>query len=208
MNLIELVKNERVFAVIRTESAEDALKAAEACIAGGLKLIEITMTVPDSERVVSQLASRSRDFIVGVGSVVTLDMARKAIEAGAEFVVCPNTDSEIISYCKSQGIFISAAGLTPTEIMNAWKAGVDVVKVFPAWAVGGPGYIRYLKEPFPFVELMPTGGITIDNFIEYLEAGAAAVGLSSNLVHKEALKRRDFKIIEEKAREVVQKLKM
>ena len=183
MGLVDLVKSSKVIAVIRAEGPETALRSAQACIEGGLKLIEITFSFSGADKVISEL-SKGYDVVVGAGTVLNMDMARAAAAAGANFIVSPHTDRELIHYAKSRDLLVVAGALTSSEIVNAWRLGADMVKLFPVKAVGGASYIRAIKEPLPFVEVMTTGGVTLENFKEFLDAGATAVGLSSALLGK------------------------
>jgi len=180
-NLMDLVRKNKVFAVIRANDSHKAMECAEACIEGGLKLIEITLSFPGAEQVISRL-SGGKGVIVGVGTVLTVDMARIAFNSGARFIVSPHTDVEIIDYSKSNNLVVVSGALTSNEIVRAWNLGVDMVKIFPVKAVGGPSYVKAIKEPLPFIQIMTTGGVTLENFKQFLSAGATAVGLSSALM--------------------------
>ncbi len=136
-----------------------------------------------ADEVISEL-SKGYDVVVGAGTVLNMDMARAAVTAGANFIVSPHTDRELIHYAKSRDLLVVAGALTSSEIVNAWRLGADMVKIFPVKAVGGASYIRAIKEPLPFIEVMTTGGVTLENFEEFLDAGATAVGLSSALLGK------------------------
>ncbi|MCI0454829.1 MAG: bifunctional 4-hydroxy-2-oxoglutarate aldolase/2-dehydro-3-deoxy-phosphogluconate aldolase [Candidatus Dadabacteria bacterium] len=197
------MKKNKVFGVIRAEDTENAFRLAEACIEGGLKLVEITFTFPGAQLVIQELSKRS-DIIVGAGTILSIDMAKTAAASGARFIISPHTDKEIISYARSNELLIASGALTSSEILNAWNLGVDLVKIFPVKAVGGASYIKAIKETLPFIEIMTTGGVTIDNFTEFLKAGAAAVGLSSSLMVSGSLT--DSKIISQRAKMVIQKL--
>ena len=180
MNPLDFVKKNRIFAVIRAYDSRTALRFAEACIEGGLRLIEVTFSFAGAEEVISRLSDRE-GALVGAGTVLNLDMARTAANAGARFIISPHTDSEIISYSKSNNLMVVSGALTSNEIVRAWNSGADMVKIFPVKAVGGASYIKAIKEPLPFVEIMTTGGVTVENLTEFLSAGATAVGLSSTL---------------------------
>jgi 2-dehydro-3-deoxyphosphogluconate aldolase / (4S)-4-hydroxy-2-oxoglutarate aldolase len=203
MSLMDFVRKNRVFAVIRAGNSTEALRVAEACIEGGLKLIEITFSFSGVEAVIGDLSKMS-DILVGAGTVLSLEMARSAFSSGARFIISPHTDGEIISYAKSKNLLVASGALTSTEILNAWNLGVNLVKIFPVKSVGGAPYIKAIKEPLPFIEIMTTGGVTIENFGEFLRAGATAVGLSSSLIGGSGLF--DSKIIRERAKKVTQNL--
>jgi 2-dehydro-3-deoxyphosphogluconate aldolase/(4S)-4-hydroxy-2-oxoglutarate aldolase len=203
MKLMDIVRKNRIFAVIRAEDHKRALQIAEACIGGGLKLVEITFSFPGAERVIWKLSKRN-EILVGAGTVLNIDMAKVAFDSGARFIISPHTDREIISYAKSRSLLVVSGALTSNEILNAWNLGVDMIKIFPVKAVGGASYVRAIKEPLPFIEVMTTGGVTIDNFTEFLDAGATAVGLSSTLIGSDGSF--NTEIIYQRAKEVVKKL--
>jgi 2-dehydro-3-deoxyphosphogluconate aldolase/(4S)-4-hydroxy-2-oxoglutarate aldolase len=201
MNSMDFVKKNRVLAVIRAENPENALRLAEACIEGGLKLIEITFSFPGAEEVIEKL-SKINDILTGAGTVLNVDMARSAANSGARFIISPHTDREIISYAKSNDLLVVSGTLTSNEILKAWNLGADLVKIFPVKSVGGASYIKAIKEPLPFIEVMATGGVTMENFTDFLQAGATAVGLSSSLIGGNGLV--GSKAISQRARRVVQ----
>lgn len=203
MNLMNFVRKNRVFAVIRAENSENALRAAEACIEGGLKLIEITFSFSGAETVICEL-SKVNDILVGAGTVLNVEMARSAVTSGARFLISPHTDREIISYAKSKSLLVVSGALTSNEILKAWNWGADLVKIFPVKSVGGASYIKAIKDPLPFVEIMTTGGVTIENFLEFLLGGATAVGLSSSLIGSDGLV--GSETVSQRARKVVQSL--
>lgn len=203
MRSMDFVKRNRIFAVIRACDSQMALRFAEACIEGGLKLIEVTFSFPAAEEVISRLSDR-KGALVGAGTVLNLDMARTAATAGARFIISPHTDSEIISYSKSNNLMVVSGALTSNEIVKAWNLGADMVKIFPVKAVGGASYIRAIKEPLPFVEIMTTGGVTVENLTEFLSAGATAVGLSSTLTGSDGSF--DPEIICQRAKRAVEEL--
>ncbi len=178
MSTLEEIKKNKVIAVIRAETPDKALEFGEGCIKGGLKLIEVTFSFPRAEGVIAEL-SKIEGVLVGAGTVLDAVMAVKALESGASFLVSPHTDQDIIDVAMPKRVPTIQGALTSSEIVNAWKLGVDMVKVFPVSAVGGPPYIKAIKEAIPFAEIMTTGGVNYDNFLDYIKAGASAVGLSS-----------------------------
>lgn len=204
-NLWELIKRHRIFAVIRTDTPESALKAARACLQGGMRIIEITLTVPKALEVIKELA-REEGPVVGAGTVTDAEKAKAAISAGAKFIVSPTIETEVIKTCKEARTFVSTGALTPTEVLRAWREGSDLVKVFPAASLGGYQYIKALKEPLPYIELMPSVGVDLENFIQFLEAGAAAVCLSDTLIDKRAINQGDWSKITRLAKKYVEKL--
>jgi 2-dehydro-3-deoxyphosphogluconate aldolase / (4S)-4-hydroxy-2-oxoglutarate aldolase len=190
--------------VIRAPSAELALLACDAILAGGISVFEITMTIPDAPAVIRALRSRFGErALIGAGTVLDAADARTCIEAGAEFVVSPGFDAATIAAAHEAGVAAMPGALTPTEVITAWKAGADVVKIFPASAMGGASYLRALKGPLPQVKLMPTGGVNINTAREFLTAGAVALGVGSELVDIAALKEDRAHVLTESAREFV-----
>lgn len=186
MKIIDVLTHEKAVAVVRASGYKEeraeaaAAERARACIEGGINLIEITFSFEGAKKVIKSLSGRTGVY-VGAGTVLTITQAGEALDAGAEFLVCPHTDPEIIGFAKKNGLAIASGALTSNEIVNAWNAGADLVKIFPARELGGPRYIRAMKEPLPFIKVMATGGVNLDNLHEYLESGAAVVGLSSCL---------------------------
>jgi 2-dehydro-3-deoxyphosphogluconate aldolase/(4S)-4-hydroxy-2-oxoglutarate aldolase len=169
--------------VIRAASADEALAAVEALLEGGIDVLEITMTVPGAIEVVRQVAAKhGGSALVGAGTVLDADTAARCIDAGAQFIVSPAVNVGTIETCVTMEIAVCPGALTPTEVVTAWSAGADLVKIFPCDAVGGASYIKSLKAPLPQVRLLPTGGITMANAADFLKAGAEAVGVGSNLV--------------------------
>lgn len=203
MTTIDDIKRQKVIAVVRAENGDKALEFAEGCIEGGIGLIEVTFSFPEAERVISEL-SKVKDIGIGAGTVLDAEMGEKALSAGAEFLVSPHTDKDLIELAKQNGVPTIQGALTSSEIVNAWKLGVDMVKVFPVKAVGGASYIKAIKEPLPFVDIMTTGGVGYDNFTEYLKAGAGAVGLVSALLGESGTIDKD--VIKENTRKVMKKL--
>jgi 2-dehydro-3-deoxyphosphogluconate aldolase/(4S)-4-hydroxy-2-oxoglutarate aldolase len=194
-----------VIPVIRAGSSEIAMRAIDAIMAGGISVLEITMTVPGAIRVIEEAVARfGEEAIVGAGTVLDAETARACILAGAQFIVSPALDLETISCCHGYGILVMPGAMTPSEVVTAWKAGADFVKVFPANAVGGPSYIKALKAPLPQIALVPTGGVSLGNAGDFIKAGAAALGVGSDLVDTKALRAGDANIITERARQFVE----
>ena len=191
--------------VIRAESSDIAMRAVEAIREGGISVLEITMTVPGAVRVIEEVAQRfGDDAIVGAGTVLDSETARACILAGARFIVSPALDLETISCCRRYSIPVMPGAMTPTEVVAAWKAGADFVKVFPANAVGGPAYIKALKAPLPQIQLVPTGGVSLKTAADFIKAGAAALGVGTDLVDTSALRAGDNKTIIDRAREFIE----
>jgi len=190
--------------VVRAPSPELAMRAAEAVLAGGISIFEITMTVPNATAAIRSLVDRLGDrAIVGAGTVLDAAAAHACIEAGAAFIVSPGLDLPTIAAAHERGVPIMPGALTPTEVITAWKAGADMVKIFPASAVGGPKYLKALRGPLPDVKLLPTGGVNAQTAGEYIAAGAAALGVGSELVDTAALARGDDAVVTARARELV-----
>ena len=182
--------------VLRAESVQKALALATAVAAGGVTVIEVTMTVPGAMEVMRKLAETRPDILVGAGTVLDAETARMCILEGAQFVVSPALNVRTIEMCQRYSIAALPGALTPTEIVTAWQAGADVVKVFPASAMGGAAYLRSVKAPLPQVELIPTGGVTLANAAEFLKAGAFALGVGADLCDPKA----DVSVVTETAR--------
>jgi 2-dehydro-3-deoxyphosphogluconate aldolase / (4S)-4-hydroxy-2-oxoglutarate aldolase len=172
-----------VIPILRLSSMEEAWRAAEAILDTGIGIIEITMGVPDALRVVERIVSRYGDAaLVGVGTVIEAEACRAAMAAGADFIVAPNFDLNVVAVARGSDKVCIPGALTPTEVMTAWRGGADMVKIFPCGLVGGPKYIRALRGPLPHIELVPTGGITLGSIAEFVSAGVAAVGIGGELL--------------------------
>lgn len=203
VSTLELIRKHKIFAVIRADGAAEAHEFAEGCINGGLRLIEVTFSFDGADKVISELSERE-GIVTGAGTVLDTGMADKALRAGARFLVSPHTDMELIAFGKKNGLPVIQGAFTSSEIVNAWKSGVDMVKIFPVSAVGGPKYVKAIKEPLPFVEIMTTGGINLDNLTAFIEAGTSAVGVSGALLGPGG--KVDGGVIAENARKFVGKL--
>src|SRR5579859_4091244 len=188
--------------VVRTSSAEGAIKAIDAIYRGGIRAAEITMTVPGAIRALEKVADEYGDKIVlGAGTVLDPETARACMLAGAEFFVTPSLNLRTIEIAKRYSKVICPGALTPTEVVTAWEAGADVIKIFPADAVGGPKYIKALKAPFPQIEMIPTGGVNLETAGEFLKAGACAVAVGGELVDAKLIRENRYDKLEELARE-------
>jgi len=198
VSVVDRIRAIGIIPVVRAASAEEALAAVEAIRAGGIDVFEITMTVPGAVKIIKALAGKG---LIGAGTVLDADTARECIDAGAQFVVSPSLDVKTIETCSAIEIPVFPGALTPTEVVTAWKAGADAVKIFPANAVGGPSYLKSLKAPLPQIELIPTGGVSLANIGDFIKAGALAVGVGADLVKGDAAS------ITAKAREYVAAVK-
>ena len=182
--------------MIRAPSADAAVAVVEALIQAGLTVAEITMTVPNAIDAIGSVTKRfGNKVLVGAGTVTDAETARRAVDAGAGFIVTPCLLPEVIDAARRADVAVLPGALTPSEVFEAFRLGGDMVKVFPAQSVGGAAYVRALRGPFPDIPLVPTGGVTLDNVREMFDAGAAAVGVGSELVSKDALARRNYAAI-------------
>ena len=173
-NVLQRALATGIIPVIRAASAEDALFAAEAVLAGGVDVVEITMTVPGATAVVSRIAETMPEILVGAGTVLNPEAAQRCLDAGAQFLVSPGINLKTLEFAQRKNVLMLAGALTPTEVMSAWEFGADLVKIFPCSQVGGASYIRALKGPFPDIPLVPTGGVNLDTCTEFIAAGASA----------------------------------
>src|ERR1700688_2190568 len=188
--------------VVRTSTAEGAIKAIDAIYRGGIRAAEITMTVPGAVRALEKVADQFGDKIMlGAGTVLDPETARICMLAGAEFFVTPSLKPATIEMAKRYGKVICPGALTPTEVLTAWEAGADVVKVFPCGNVGGAKYIKALKGPFPQIEMIPTGGVNLETGGDFLKAGACAVAVGGELVDAKTIKEGRYDVIEDRARQ-------
>ena len=191
--------------IVRADSAENAIQAVEAIYRGGIRAAEITMTVPGAIRALEKVADAFGDKIVlGAGTVLDPETARTCMLAGAEFFVTPAFKASTVEICRRYSKVIMPGALTPTEVLTAWEAGADAVKVFPCGNVGGPKYIKALKAPFPHIEMIPTGGVNLETAGEFLKAGACAVAVGSELVDSASVKAGRFDVIEQRARQYLE----
>ena len=188
--------------IVRTDSAEGAVKAIEAVYRGGIRAAEITMTVPGAIKALEKLADQFGDQIVlGAGTVLDPETARACMLAGAQFFVTPSLKHETIEMAKRYSKPIMPGALTPTEVLTAWEAGADAVKIFPCGAVGGAKYIKALKAPFPQIRMVPTGGVNLETCGDFLKAGACAVGVGAELIDAASIKAGKFEVFEDRARQ-------
>ena len=189
-----------IIPAVRLYSAEDALFAAEAVCDGGIPIVEVTMTVPGALEVIRELTRHNTGIVVGAGTLFHVENARRCLDAGAVFLTSPGLDLEIVNFAIGKDVVVLPGALTPTEIVGAWKAGADFVKVFPCAANGGPNYIRALKAPFADIPLIASGGVNQTNAVDFIRAGAVALGIGRDLIHHDAIKRRERSWITELAR--------
>jgi 2-dehydro-3-deoxyphosphogluconate aldolase/(4S)-4-hydroxy-2-oxoglutarate aldolase len=193
-----------VVAVIRAESPDKLVDVAEALVAGGVEVMEVTFTVPRVTQVLEKVAEKlGSKILLGAGTVLDAETARVAILSGAEFIVSPAVNLEVIELCRRYSKLVMPGALTPTEVVTAWQAGADIVKIFPSELTGAK-YIKALKAPLPQIRMMPTGGVNLDTAEEFLKAGACALGIGSSLVEPKAVAAGDLKRIELLARQYVE----
>ena len=191
--------------VLRAESEDEGLVLAHALAAGGVTVLEITMTVPGAIELIRRVAKDAGDrILVGAGTVLDPETARACMLAGAEFIVSPALNVATIEICRRYGVSVFPGALTPTEIVTAWQAGADAVKVFPCSAVGGAKYLKAIKAPLPQIELIPTGGVSLATGAEFLEAGAMALGVGGDLVDNKAVRAGKPEIVTENARKYLE----
>ena len=196
-----------IVSIIRAESGEQLVGVAQALYDGGIDVIEVPFTVPGVLDIIADVKQALGDkIILGAGTVLDTESARAAILAGAEFIVTPTVNTDVIQLCNRYDKMIMPGGFTPTEILTAWEAGADIVKVFPA-DVGGPGFLKAVHGPLPQIRLLPTGGVDLDTLPDFVKAGACAVGLGSALVEKEAVAAGDLDRIRTLATRYVSRMK-
>ena len=202
--IVEQIESLGLVPVVRASSADEAMQAIEAIKAGGVNVLEITMTVPGAVRVIEKVADKyGSDVLVGAGTVLDPETARACLLAGAQFIVSPALNLATIELCHRYSAPIAPGVLTPTEVITAWSAGVDFVKVFPCGSVGGASYVKNLKGPFPQVKIIPTGGVSLTTAADFIKAGASALGVGTDLVDVKAIREGNAHIVTERARQFV-----
>jgi 2-dehydro-3-deoxyphosphogluconate aldolase/(4S)-4-hydroxy-2-oxoglutarate aldolase len=189
---LTLIRETRIIAIMRAKSSDQLIAAADAIKAGGVKVIEVTMTTPGAMQTI-ELAKKKygEEVLFGAGSVLDSETARAAILAGADFIVAPSLDLRVIELCNRYSIPVMPGAYTPTEILTAWQAGADMVKLFPA-DFGGAGYMKAILAPFPQIEIVPVGGVNLDTAASFIKNGAVALGVGSSLVDQKLLDRAEF----------------
>jgi 2-dehydro-3-deoxyphosphogluconate aldolase/(4S)-4-hydroxy-2-oxoglutarate aldolase len=208
MSDLQRILDVGVIAIVRVASAEQAVDVCGAVARGGVKAIEVTMTVPGAIDAIKEFRKQSsEDILLGAGTVLDPETARAVILAGADFIVSPNLNVDVIKMSHRYAKVVIPGTFTPTEILAAWDAGADIVKVFPAGVVG-PQYLKDIKGPFPQIRLTPTGGVNLENTPDFIRAGAACVSVATALVDKKALAEKKFDVISEKARQFIEAVKV
>jgi 2-dehydro-3-deoxyphosphogluconate aldolase/(4S)-4-hydroxy-2-oxoglutarate aldolase len=202
--LVKRIERGTLVPVVRAPTADLAVKAVEAILEGGISTFEITLTVPGAVQVIENLVKRfGSRALIGAGTVLSAEQAAACIDVGAQFIVSPGFDAATVELVLRRGLPCMPGALTPTEVITAWKAGVDMVKIFPCSAMGGAKYLKALKGPLPQVKMLPTGGVNATTAHEYLAAGAAALGIGSELVDATALAAGKLDVITARAKELV-----
>jgi len=204
-DVIRRIEEVGIIPVVRAASVDEATRAVEAISAGGIPIVEITMTVPNAVAVIREVAQQYRDkVLIGAGTVITADQAEACIRAGAEFLVSPGLSAPVLSVARVSEKLAIPGALTPTELMHAHDHGARLVKIFPCGNVGGPKYLKSLKAPFPNAALIPTGGVNAANAADFISAGAFALGVGADLVDPVALREGNLQKITSAAQELVQ----
>lgn len=200
MNVVEKIIEQKIVAIVRLENYDAAIEVARALVAGGISVLEYTLTGKGAIQAVEKVRAELGDAVtVGVGSVLQPQDANSAIDAGAQFVVTPAVRRQVIAACVNRKTPVLSGGFTPTELLEAYEAGCELVKLFPA-QLGGPRYLKDVLAPMPFLKLVPTGGVSVENAREYLTAGAVALGIGGNLISKKAVAAGAFEEITTAAR--------
>lgn len=202
--LITEIERHQIMVAVRTDTAEQAYRAAEACITGGIKLLEITFSVPDADSVIEKLTGRGA--FIGAGTVLSIDEAKRALRAGASYIVSPNLEEDIVKFVKKEGAVSIPGACTPTEIYHAYKAGADIIKLFPFVEMGGLAFLKNIRGPFPFVKYMLCGGVTLDNVSGYIGAAPSGVLVGSAILKRDLIKAEDWSSITRLASAFVQKI--
>jgi 2-dehydro-3-deoxyphosphogluconate aldolase/(4S)-4-hydroxy-2-oxoglutarate aldolase len=203
-SLIEDIERYQLMVAVRTDTPENAYRAASACVDGGVRFVEITFSVPGADDVIRRLSKDER-VSVGAGTVLSVDEAKRALNAGASYIVSPNFDEDVVKFTKKEGALSIPGACTPTEIYRACKAGGDIIKLFPFVEIGGLDFLRAIRGPFPFIRYMLCGGVTLDNMEGYLSARAAGILVGSAILRKDLVKTGDWDSITGLARTFVGK---
>ena len=202
--IVQHIESLGLVPVVRASSADEAMQVIDAIKSGGIDVLEITMTVPGAVRVIEAVADKyGSEVIVGAGTVLDPETARACMLAGAQFVVSPAMNLDTIAVCHRYSVPVMPGVLTPTEVITAWSAGADFVKVFPCGSVGGASYLKNLKGPFPQIKLIPTGGVSLKTAADFIKAGASALGVGTDLVDVKAIRAGDSRTVTERAKEFI-----
>ena len=200
--IIEQIETLGLVPVVRAASADEAMRVIDAIKEGGVSVLEITMTVPGAVKVIEEVVARyGQEATVGAGTVLDPETARACILAGAQFVVSPALNLETIALCRRYSVAVMPGALTPTEVVTAWQAGADLVKIFPCGSMGGASYIKNLKGPLPHIKFIPTGGVSLKTAADFIKAGSSALGVGTDLVDVKAIRAGDARVVTERARQ-------
>jgi 2-dehydro-3-deoxyphosphogluconate aldolase/(4S)-4-hydroxy-2-oxoglutarate aldolase len=204
---LNLIRQTGVIAIMRAQSSDQLIAAADAIKAGGVRVIEVTMTTPGALEVIAQASAKyGQDVLFGAGSVLDAETARAAILSGAGFVVAPTLNLDVVALCSRYSVPVMPGCYTPTEMLTAWEAGADMIKLFPA-SVGGPDLVKAILAPLPQLEIVPVGGVRLDNAAEFIAKGAAALGVGSSLVNQKLLASGDMDELAKRAASFVREVK-
>lgn len=203
--IINRIEEIGIIPVVRAQSADEAMQAIDAIREGGINVLEITMTVPGAVKVIEEVSTKyGSDALVGAGTVLDPETAQACIDAGARFIVSPALNLDTIVLCKKLNVPIMPGALSPTEVVTAWDAGADLVKVFPCGSVGGASYIKNLKGPLPQIKMIPTGGVSLATAADFIKAGASALGVGTDLVDVKAIRAGKGHVVTERAKQFVE----
>lgn len=202
---VKFIDDHKLIAFVRTSVPEDAEKIALALLEGGIRVLQVAVTIPQAFKLIETL-SKKESILVGAATVLDGEVAQKAINAGARFVETPYTDKDVIYVCKNNGVSVFQGASTLTEAVEATRLGVDLVEIYPADILGGPSYIRILRGPAPFLKLVPSGGVHLDNLIDYVKMGSVAMVLGSNVIEKSLIRANQWESIRDRARQFVDRL--
>jgi len=205
MVLIKDIEKCKLMVAVRTDTPEKAYKAARACIEGGARFVEITFTVPEADKVINKLSTDTK-VIVGAGTVLNVHDAKKALKAGAEYIVSPHYDEKVIKFTKKEGVISIPGACTPTEIYNAYKAGGDIIKLFPFVQMGGLDFLKEIRGPLPFIRYMLAGGLNLDNIPKYLAARPSCFLVGSSIIKRELVAAEDWAGITAIAKKFVERI--
>ncbi|MBI4690680.1 MAG: bifunctional 4-hydroxy-2-oxoglutarate aldolase/2-dehydro-3-deoxy-phosphogluconate aldolase [Nitrospirae bacterium] len=203
--LIGKIEEYKLMVAVRTDTPDKAYQAAEACIKGGIRFVEITFSVPDAEEVIKKL-SKDKRVTVGAGTVLSIGDVKKALKAGAGYIVSPNCDEKVIKFTKKEGAVSIPGACTPTEIYNAYKAGGDIIKLFPFVQIGGLDFLKEIRGPLPFVRYLLSGGLNLDNIQKYLDARPSCILAGSSIIKRELVTAEDWHGITAIAKKFVEKI--
>ncbi|MBI4549642.1 MAG: bifunctional 4-hydroxy-2-oxoglutarate aldolase/2-dehydro-3-deoxy-phosphogluconate aldolase [Candidatus Omnitrophica bacterium] len=202
---IKLIDEHKLVALIRTSTPEDSEALTQALYDGGIRVFAVAVNIPQAPRLIESL-SKKDGVVAGAASVMDGEIAQKCINAGARFISSPVTDRDVIYVGRNSDVTVIQGALTPTEIIDAVKLGVDIVSVYPADLLGGPAYLKSLRGAFPSVKLLPTGGVTCENAVEYLKLGAAAVLLGNGVLEKSLIRANSWDVLKDRARQLIEKI--